>query len=82
MRKEHYYVWASGLIEKGKKVPAGALPLTVPDPEKLYALARHSRYGDDLLVPGVPEAESDRAAVDALLEFQNQLRERGGNYGT
>jgi len=82
MSKEYYYVWASGLIEKGKTVPRGALPLTVPDPEKLYALARHSRYGDELLVPGIPEADSDRAAADALLEFQNQLREGEENHGT
>ncbi|WP_262032689.1 host nuclease inhibitor protein [Serratia liquefaciens] len=67
------YAWASGLIEFGGKVPAGALLMLFGQEkevkETIYAIARHSRTGKELLVPGVPEACNQDAAVDALISF-------------
>lgn len=69
------YAWASGLIEFGEKYPEGALPiLTGSDKEVkevIEMLARHSRTNDQLLVPGVPEAEDQRSALDALIYFSD-----------
>lgn len=74
------YARASGLIEFGKSCPDGALPVLVGDSKKVrsavIALARHSRTNDDLLVPGVPEAADQDAAVQALSTFAKMLKER------
>lgn len=43
--------------------------------EVVSALARHSRDGAHLLVPGVPEASSQSEAVDALIVFRSRIDE-------
>lgn len=69
------WCWRSGLIEIGDRVPAGAIGL-VRGParqlrETLEVMARHGQGASagKLLVPGVPEAETDEAASDAVEAF-------------
>lgn len=67
------YGWASGLIQFGKIVPEGALPIISGEEDDvkniLIAISRHSRTSDDLLVPGVPEAANQHLAMDAFIKF-------------
>ena len=66
------HAWRSGMIEFrhfGEPVPAGAMPLPQADRELLVGMARHSRTDDWWLVPGVPEAEDEEAAKDAMFRF-------------
>lgn len=75
------WCWASGLIEVGDREPAiqadGSGPIVIARGPKfalksvLDALARHGRGHSEgqLLVPGVPEAGSQREAGDALEEW-------------
>lgn len=70
------YAWATGLIEFGahsRGIPRGALPLAKGNPAKLREIvcvrARRS-YAGEPLVPGVPEAKTDKAAVDALITWR------------
>ncbi|EKM3464766.1 host nuclease inhibitor protein [Escherichia coli] len=81
MKKITAYVWASGLIEFGDKVPDGALPV-ISGEEKavkdvIEVLARHSRTAPvQLLVPGIPEAPNQRLAQEALIKFCRDVRFR------
>ncbi|MDR3324330.1 MAG: host nuclease inhibitor protein [Zoogloeaceae bacterium] len=77
------YAWASGLIEEGRTVPEGALlivsRLNKQSREIIAALARHSRYRAELIVPGIPEANAANdplGAVDALTAFVEAVEER------
>jgi len=69
------YAWRSGRIEVGPRVPEGALPIVrgraVTVMNAMQAMARHAYDGKTLLVPGIPEAASDDAAVDALIGFRD-----------
>nr|WP_156964243.1 host nuclease inhibitor protein [Trabulsiella guamensis] len=71
------YAWASGLIEFGKVVPDGAVPVITGDESRVRELigvwARHSRVSDQLLVPGVPEAPDQHEGMDALIKFTNHI---------
>jgi hypothetical protein len=75
----HCFCWRSGLAEFGKAVPAGArviaLNLTAEEREKLEPKFRLGQ-SNDLLVPGVPEAASDRDAGIALRLFIKWAIER------
>ena len=75
------WCWATGLIEIGDAMPAdkadgsGAIEIA-RGPKcalkvRLEVAARHGQgaSGGQLLVPGVPEAESGDARVDALIEW-------------
>ena len=73
------YAWESGLIEFGQRVPNGAL-LIVDGPAKrvkhvVNVLARVG-YEGGLLVPGVPEGETENAKLDALTAFVQRVRAR------
>lgn len=75
------YCWASGLIEFGNVVPDGAIPIITGEDEKIRSViegtARLSHDNENLLVPGVPEAASQREGVLALeryVEWLNQHR--------
>lgn len=71
------YCWASGLIEFGEAVPAGAIKIAHgPKADLKYeveANARHGRGASEgkLIVPGIPEASDQQAAGDALQAFLN-----------
>ncbi|KVM76484.1 host nuclease inhibitor protein [Burkholderia ubonensis] len=74
------FAWQSGLIEFANEVPAGALQIAEGTSKEIRRVvgvwARHSRTGDELLVPGVPEAESEDAKLDALIAFSFRVKER------
>lgn len=69
----HAYCFASGQIGFGPRVPEGALPIAKGPRQALQDLmegvARHSRTDETLYVPGVPEADDEEAALDALATF-------------
>ncbi len=78
------YAWASGLIEfttpkRRKSVPCGALPI-ITGPSKavrdvIECMARLS-YQNKPLVPGVPEADNQTSACDALIAFTHECEKR------
>ncbi len=69
------YCWASGLIEFGESVPDGAIPVAHgPKADLKYEIQVMARHGKGessgkLIVPGIPEADDQRAAGDALERF-------------
>ena len=75
------WCWASGLIEIGNALPpnepdgGGAIEIAAGPKYalkgQLSALARHGKGASAgmLLVPGVPEAEGQRAKADALAQW-------------
>ncbi|MBX9944918.1 MAG: host nuclease inhibitor protein [Reyranella sp.] len=74
------WCWASGVIGFGRSVPEGALPIMKGPSKKLRAFvevrARHAYDGVTLLVPGVPEAPDQGAALDALHQWLDWNAER------
>lgn len=72
------YAWVGGLIEFGEECPKGALPIAIGDEEQVRrvvtTLARHG-YKDELLVPGVPEADGQLHGVEALIDFQARVQQ-------
>lgn len=72
------FCWRSGLIQFGRKVPEGAI-LVAEGPSKelrdlICATSRHAYNGKDLLIPGVPEADTDETAADALERFIDWIK--------
>jgi len=67
------YCWRSGRIDFGRSVPEGAIKIAKGPSKKLKqlisAVARHAYDNKTLLVPGVPEADTDDHAADALERF-------------
>lgn len=67
------YCWRTGRIDFGRSVPEGAIKIAQGPSKKLKplicAVARHAYDGKTLLVPGVPEADTDDHAADALERF-------------
>jgi len=72
------FCWAEGNIEFGRSTPEGALEIASAPATRLRktitTTARHSYDGKILFVPGVPEAESGREAVDAVITYCNWLK--------
>ena len=60
------YAYASGHIVFRKRPPEGTLPLPALPRRKIEACARHVYDGRTLLVPGVPEAPDQSAALWAF----------------
>ena len=74
MKRAH--AWRSGLIEfrdADTPAPEGSLPLPAVDPDLIEVRARLSHDGKTLLVPGVPEAQSDQEAMEKLFAFSDWL---------
>lgn len=69
------WCWASGLIEFGEAVPAGAIKIAHGPKAylkgEIEVRARHGRgeSAGKLLVPGIPEASDQQAAGYALQSF-------------
>ena len=42
--------------------------------DRVSAAARHAYDGTTLLVPGIPEAEDDDEALDALISFRDRVQ--------
>lgn len=77
----HAYCYRSGEIEFGATVPEGALPLgKARGARKLREIvtvaARHAYDGKTLLVPGIPEADTDDAAAAAYRYFRDVVSMR------
>lgn len=77
MRDLMLYCWRSGEIEIGTHLPKGAIQLASGELRELEravsATARLAYDGNTWLVPGVPEAESDDAALDATVAYHSHL---------
>lgn len=73
-----------GVIEFGPFVPDGRLPIAEASSadaqsrvrEIVEGICRHAYDGETLLVPGIPEADSDDQALDALFEFRRRVTDR------
>lgn len=76
----HAYAWASGLIELSRyPVPRGAIELLSGEDEavrcRIQACARLAYDNESWLVPGIPEAQTPAAKIDALVRFSDRLRQ-------
>ena len=60
----------AGMLEIARARSAKRLKATIS------AIARHAYDGTTLLVPGVPEAENDDAACDAVIAFRGRATKR------
>ena len=71
------YCYRTGIIGFGRHVPEGAFSLLHGDDETVRDIvsihARHAHDGHTLLVPGVPEADTDDDARDAAIAFYRRL---------
>ena len=70
------HVWRTGEIvfrSKGRACPEGALPLPDVPRSLIEVRARRGYDGKTLLVPGIPEARTDEAAMKALDAFRTWL---------
>jgi hypothetical protein len=75
------FCYASGLIGFGRRLPPGALPIARGAARALRAhITAHARHAYppsvSLLVPGVPEANDQQAALAALDVFLARLAVR------
>lgn len=74
------YCYRSGEILIGDHLPYGSLELGRGRGRKfrqiVEVLARHASDGKTLLVPGIPEADSDAHALQAAEAFIEQLQKR------
>lgn len=75
------YVWASGLLGfTSEALPDGALPIARGTGsewrEKIEVLCRLARDGSgQYFVPGIPEAENQSEAFEALKKFKGWLKD-------
>ncbi len=80
----HYaYCDRTGTIEFGETVPDGRLPIAKHDDraqleEKVGVVARLAYDNVTLLVPGIPEADDDESALEALEDMVEQVKKRLG----
>lgn len=79
--KHYAFADRRGVIEFGPFVPDGCLPIaTDADQQRLHdtieGCCRHAYDGETLLVPGIPEADDDDQALDALLSFNAGIHSR------
>lgn len=78
------YCWQSGLIEFGDVVPDGAIQIASGPKSylkgRIEVVARHGKGASagKLLVPGIPESETPRAALKALDKWLTWCAERNG----
>lgn len=74
----HAYCFQSGEIDFGVDLPEGTLPLgKARSAKKLREIvevnARHAYDGKTLLVPGLPEADTEDAALAAWRYFRDLI---------
>ncbi len=79
-RKLFAYSWRTGRVDFGPTVPEGALEIARDYESRLRKnvtpACRLAYDNETLLVPGVPEADSDDEALDAILKFRDWIRQR------
>lgn len=73
------YCYRSGEVRFGSEIPYGAIQIAEGYGDKwetdIEAQCRISHDGKTLLVPGIPEAPTHAAAMDALCRFVERIRE-------
>ena len=71
------FVWRNGVIDFGRAVPSGAIAvdygLAADVRRRVDAESRHAYDGRTLLLPGIPEADTDDEAEVALVAFRQRL---------
>jgi len=76
----HIVCWRSGEVLVSRRVPKGAIRIVTGHGKRLrrilVACARHAYDGRTLLVPGMPEADNDLAAIAAVKAFEAMLLKR------
>lgn len=74
---------ASGVIEFGRTLPKGALPIATgraaPLRKVVTSLARRGYVRGVLLVPGLPEARSWQERCEALVRFEAKVKAELGD---
>ncbi|MFH1033700.1 MAG: host nuclease inhibitor protein [Pseudomonadota bacterium] len=80
MSKGVAYTFTDGVIQFSNRCPRGALPIAMCTDgarlrEAVSAVARHGHEPGVLLVPGVPEADTEKDGMDALLKFRHRVYE-------
>lgn len=74
------YCSRDGVIGIGRRAPRGSLPLVSAPGRHLRrvveAVVRRAYDGKTLLVPGIPEAATDLAALEAARSFERQVTRR------
>ncbi len=72
--------YRSGEVFVSRRVPKGALQIVTGHGRRLNRVlgvcARHAYDGKTLLVPGLPEADTDLQAVEAVRQFKQMLLKR------
>jgi hypothetical protein len=84
MMNRHVFADRNGAIDFGPFVPNGRLPIAKADSsqeaerirEIVEGICRYAYDGKTLLVPGIPEADTDAQALDALMEFRQRVADR------
>lgn len=80
------WCWQTGRIEIGEAAPEGAIAFAAGPrralEEEISGAARHGQGKSKglLLVPGVPEAETPDAALDALIAFVDWRAKKNGHH--
>lgn len=76
----HIVCHRSGEAFVSRRVPKGTMKIVTGHGRRLKrvlcACARHAYDGKTLLVPGLPEADNDLQAINAVKAFEQMLRER------
>lgn len=73
------FVWRSGRIGLGRRVPGDALLVAEGPPRRLrqaVGVCARLAYDGGYLVPGLPESESDAEAGQVLVAFIAQVSRR------
>ena len=74
------WCYRSGEIVFGHSLPKGCILIAQgpakPLREMICAVARHAYDGKTLLVPGIPEADTEKEAADALERFLDWIAPR------
>jgi hypothetical protein len=80
MKTTTAYCYRNGAIRFRCRPGKGSLTIATGEAKRLRELiggsARHAYDGKTLLVPGIPEAENDTQACDALIAYSRQIRAR------
>ncbi len=79
MSKCTAYTFVNGVIHFGDEVPRGALPIAIGDEaslrETIDTISRHGYTPGVLLVPGMPEADDQGQALEALEAFCHRVQQ-------
>lgn len=76
----HIVCFRSGETFVSRRVPKGTMKIVTGHGRRLKRIlsicARHAYDGETMLVPGLPEADNDLQAINAVKAFEQMLRNR------